>query len=183
MFLLAINAIEQTPFVSSIRPITIPFMYLEGIPKVLKTGERKLEINSKQPLLFKIEITTEKSTTNPPIRNMVLIEFIMELAKTSPKFDNDILEGNLLEVSIKEVLLLFLLFFHHLNKIPTVIHAKICVISNKIPVLVSLKRPIPTVPIMNKGPELFVKAISLSASISEHKPCFLKSATIFAPTG
>ena len=123
MLLLAINAIEQTPFVSSIRPIIIPFMYLEERPKAFRIGERKLAINSKQPLLFKIEITTEKSTTNPPIRNTVLIEFIIELAKTSPKFDKDILEGNLLEASIKELLLLFLLLFHHLNKIPTVIHA------------------------------------------------------------
>ena len=114
---------------------------------------------------------------------MVLIEFIMELAKTSPKFDNDILEGNLLEVSIKEVLLLFLPLFHHLNKIPTVIQASICVIRSKIPVLVSLKSPIPTVPTINKGPELFVKAISLSASIFVQRPCFLKSDTIFAPTG
>ena len=62
MLLFAINAIEQTPFVSSIRPIIIPFMYLEERPKAFRIGERKLAINSKQPLLFKIEITTEKST-------------------------------------------------------------------------------------------------------------------------
>mgnify|MGYP004532325749 CR=1 FL=1 len=47
----------------------------------------------------------------------------------------------------------------------------------------SLKRPIPTVPTINKGPELFVKAISLSASIFVQSPCSLKLDTILAPTG
>ena len=134
MFLLAISAISQIPFVSSISPVIIPFRYLSEIPKTLDSGEIRLTNKFNIPILFNIEITTEKSTTNPPIRNMVLIEFIMELAKTSPKFDNDILEGNLLEVSIKEVLLLFPPLFHHLNKIPTVIQASICVIRSKIPV-------------------------------------------------
>ena len=183
MFLLAISAISQTPFVSSISPVIIPFRYLLEILKTLDSGEIRLTNKFNIPLLFNIEITTEKSTTNPPIRNIVLIEFIMELARISPKFDKDIFDGNLFEFTCKKEDLLFLLTFHHLNKIPTVIQASICVIRSKIPVLVSLKSPIPTVPTINKGPELFVKAISLSASIFVQRPCFLKSDTIFAPTG
>ena len=51
------------------------------------------------------------------------------------------------------------------------------------PIVVLPKREIPTVPIINNGPELFVKVISLSASSFEHMPFFLKLVTIFAPTG
>ena len=122
IFLLTIDAIEQTPFVSSISPVKIPFTYLEERPKIFKIGERKLVTKSNEPLLFKIEITTEKSTTNPPIRNIVLIAFIIEVAKTSPKLDKHILEGRVFkEVSEKELLFLH---FHHLNKKPTVMHAR-----------------------------------------------------------
>ena len=43
--------------------------------------------------------------------------------------------------------------------------------------------PVPTAPIINSGPELFVKARSLSASSFVSDPFFLRSAVIFAPTG
>ena len=42
---------------------------------------------------------------------------------------------------------------------------------------------IPIVPIINKGPELFVKAKSLSASALEQVPSSLNLVTILAPTG
>jgi len=51
------------------------------------------------------------------------------------------------------------------------------------PVLVSKNKPIPTLPTINKGPELFVKLKSLSASGFVQIPVFLKSATILAPVG
>lgn len=43
--------------------------------------------------------------------------------------------------------------------------------------------PVPTAPIMNRGPELFVKASSLSASCLVNEPLFLISVVILAPTG
>lgn len=51
------------------------------------------------------------------------------------------------------------------------------------PIVVFPKREIPTVPIINNGPELFVKVSNLSPSSLVHIPCFLKFVTIFAPTG
>ena len=57
------------------------------------------------------------------------------------------------------------------------------VINKIIPVVVSANILIPTVPKMNKGPELFVKQSSLSASYLLQMPSFLKFVTIFAPTG
>ena len=42
---------------------------------------------------------------------------------------------------------------------------------------------IPTVPIINNGPELLVNAINRSASISEQIFCSFRLETIFAPTG
>ena len=42
---------------------------------------------------------------------------------------------------------------------------------------------IPTVPIINKGPELFVKLSNLSHSAFEHIFLVLNSLAIFAPTG
>ena len=56
--------------------------------------------------------------------------------------------------------------------IPTVIQAKICVISNSNPIDVLPNILIPTVPTINNGPELFVKLKSLSHSILEHIFCF-----------
>lgn len=49
--------------------------------------------------------------------------------------------------------------------------------------VVSLKSPIPTVPIINNGPELFVNEISLSHSSFVQIPWALKLAIIFAPIG
>ena len=42
---------------------------------------------------------------------------------------------------------------------------------------------IPTVPTINSGPELLVKASNLSASCLVTIPCSIKLETIFAPTG
>ena len=42
---------------------------------------------------------------------------------------------------------------------------------------------IPTVPTINRGPELFVKLNNLSHSVLEHIFCFLNWVAILAPTG
>ena len=66
---------------------------------------------------------------------------------------------------------------------PTVIQERKCVIKRRIPIVLLPNKVIPTVPIINKGPELFVKAIILSASSLVHIPSSLNLETILAPTG
>ena len=61
--------------------------------------------------------------------------------------------------------------------------AKICVINNKRPMVEFPNILIPTVPTINKGPELFVKLSSLSHYSLEQILFSLKSQAILAPTG
>ena len=75
------------------------------------------------------------------------------------------------------------LYFQNLKIIPTVNEANIWVINKTMPVVVSLKRPIPIVPRINRGPELLVNAIKRSDSALVKIFLFRKSHTIFAPTG
>ena len=56
-------------------------------------------------------------------------------------------------------------------------------ISNNKPIVEFPNILIPTVPTINKGPELFVKLKSLSHSSLEQILFTLKSHAIFAPTG
>ena len=73
--------------------------------------------------MFKIEITTENNTTNPPINKIVLIEFEMLFPITPPKLDSARLsldEVYLLELDMYE----FFLYFQNLKTIPTVIDAR-----------------------------------------------------------
>ena len=55
--------------------------------------------------------------------------------------------------------------------------------NNKIPITVFLNIKIPTVPIINRGPELLVKLSNLSHSSLLQILFFLKLLAIFAPTG
>ena len=57
--------------------------------------------------------------------------------------------------------------FQNLKINPTVILASKCVTKSKIPIIVFPNILIPTVPIINKGPELLVKLKSLSHSSLE----------------
>ena len=126
-----------------------------------------------KPLFSKIDIITQNITINPPINNVVFIALKIEFDKISPKFASEIsLEGKrgLAPFSLFSTKVFLFLGFHHLNIKPTVKPAKICVINNKIPTCLFLNKPIPTVPIIKSGPELFVNDISLSASISEILP-------------
>ena len=73
--------------------------------------------------MFKIEITTENNTTNPPINKIVLIEFEMLFPIIPPKLDSVRLsldEVYLLELDMYE----FFLYFQNLKTIPTVIDAR-----------------------------------------------------------
>lgn len=58
-----------------------------------------------------------------------------------------------------------------------------CVINNNMPIVELPNILIPTVPIINKGPELFVKLSNLSHSVLDKILFFLKLQAIFAPTG
>lgn len=58
-----------------------------------------------------------------------------------------------------------------------------CVINNNMPIVELPNILIPTVPIINRGPELFVKLSNLSHSVLDKILFFLKLQAIFAPTG
>ena len=58
-----------------------------------------------------------------------------------------------------------------------------CDTSKIVPIFLSLYRVIPTVAKINRGPELFVKDINLSASVLEIRFSLFKSQTTFAPIG
>ncbi len=66
---------------------------------------------------------------------------------------------------------------------PTVIHDKMWVINNNNPIFVFPNMIIPTVPIINNGPELLVKLRSLSHSSFESILFDLNEVAIFAPIG
>ena len=71
----------------------------------------------------------------------------------------------------------------NLNKKPTEKQASKCVIKSKNPISELPNMLIPTVAIINKGPELLVKLSNLSHSSLGKMLFFLKSHAIFAPTG
>ena len=55
---------------------------------MLSIGFKNLLKKSKVCVLFKIDIITEKITTNPPINNIVLIELEILFPIIPPKSDN-----------------------------------------------------------------------------------------------
>ena len=103
------------------------------MPKKLQTGSSKIQTKSVIPLTFKIEIITENRTTNPPIIIIVETADWILVPSISPIFDTVIFWSLLsfLETLYWIGVLEFL--FQNLNKIPTVIQPKICVINNRIP--------------------------------------------------
>ena len=61
------------PFVISNKPVKTEAIICEGMPKKWQTGSSKIQTKLVIPLIFKIEITTENSTTKPPIIRIVEI--------------------------------------------------------------------------------------------------------------
>lgn len=183
IFLQTMEDITLIPFVISKKPVNRPWAKFISIFKLLKIGLTILVKILKIPPVFNIEITLENITTNPPIRKIVEILLLILSAKISPRLDK---EANFefetspdleRESSVLEV------FFQNLKIIPTVIHANICVINSKIPIVVLLNIRIPTVPIINRGPELLVKLSNLSHSSFVQIFFSLKEVAILAPTG
>lgn len=182
-FLQGIEEMVLIPFVISKRPVNNPCAKLMSILKKEKTGLIKIVKTLRIPLVLNIDIILENSTTNPPITRSVDILFIILSDKISPKLNkvtNFELEF-LLEFIVRTSV--FKSIFQNLKIIPTVTHDNKCVINNKIPIVVFLNINIPTVPIINRGPELFVKLNNLSHSSLEQIFFSLKLVAILAPTG
>ena len=145
-FLQAILEIVLIPFVISNKPLNRGAIKEVSILSVWKRGENKLDKIFKVPLAFKIEITLENITTNPPIKKIVEILLVMLSARTSPKLEN----VTFLLLILYEVLLLIskvedLFAFQNLKIIPTEMEARRCVIKSIIPIVVLLNIKIPTV--------------------------------------
>ena len=181
IFLEWTEQIIAKPFVSSNNPISNPLKYEISILKKLAKGEKINIIKSIKWLLVNTEITTAKKTMKPPIIKMFFIEQTILFFKTSPIFDGENVFGIFTLDLYNDETLSF--FDTNRNNIPTVIADKTCVINNKKPMEEFANKVIPTVPIINRGPELLVNASRLSASDLEHLFCILNSVTIFAPTG
>ena len=96
------------------------------------------------PLWFNIEITTEKTTTKPPIVKIEEIEFVIDFPSNSPRLQSEIVEFDEFE---SEPLVKVKLTWRLLKrkKIPPVTHANIWVINNNMPILVLPNNAIPTV--------------------------------------
>ena len=125
---------------------------------------------------------TENSTTNPPINKIVFIELEILFPIIPPKLDKEILSLEF-AYEVFRLVVYFALYFQNLNKKPTVKEASRCVINNKNPIVEFPNIVIPTVPIINKGPELLVKLRRRSHSSFEQILFSLKLAAIFAPIG
>ena len=65
------------PFVISKKPVIRGLIKLVSIRKNSKTGDKNTHKLERIPLDFKIEITLENITTNPPITKIVLILLVL----------------------------------------------------------------------------------------------------------
>lgn len=180
IFLIGIELICWSPLVISKNPFIIPWAKSGVILKILKIGLSNVCTKLIRYDLLKIDIITEKNTMKPPILRIVKIEFLIEEDNISPILE-ELLTGDLYVV-LEEAMFVSL-YFQNLKMIPTINEAKIWVINKTIPIVVSWKRLIPTVPRMNKGPELLVKDNKRSDSDLVRTLLLRISHTIFAPIG
>ena len=176
-----ISQTRRKPLVSSKIPEAIGVIKLLEMPNRWQKGVTIWFSSSKNWHSFKIERITLNSTTKPPITKMVCMAFKILLAKISPKFEK-VTEELVVDI-IWEWIFSLSWYFQKRKKNPTKIQLNRWVRNSSIPIWVLPNRVIPTVPIINKGPELFVKARSRSASALVHRPSCLNFVTIFAPTG
>ena len=86
IFFVAVAVTSDIPFVSSIIPETTGFTKLKSIFNNLKIKDKKTEKASNILLVFKIDIITEKITTNPPIIIKVLLDSRIDSERIVPKF-------------------------------------------------------------------------------------------------
>ena len=122
-FLQATSEILFIPFVISKMPQRRGLIKEVSICRMLNSGEIQVERIFIIPLDFKIEITLENITTNPPINKIVEILLVILSANTSPKLEKETVLFSRLKLELE--LSKFLFFFQNLNIIPTLIPAKI----------------------------------------------------------
>ena len=171
-----------SPLVNSTIPISIEESISLEIPNKPNNGANMLEVRVKIWLFSNMEHTTEKRTTKPPTTRMELILLDTLFDKISPKFEKETFKEELSKVkSLYKFFSKF--FFHHLKQKPTIRQEIICDIRRITPIFIEWKRLIPTVPKINKGPELLVNAINLSLSILFIIPWLFKLETVLAPIG
>lgn len=101
----------------------------------------------------------------PPISIKVEKLFCIEIPTNFPKFFKFKLSEVFIFTLFRDIIFGRLGDEKRFLKInPTVILPRMCEINSKNPILLSLNIAIPHVPIMNKGPEVLVKASKRSAS-------------------
>ena len=185
-FFVAIFETAKIPVVSSNIPEIIGDEKADGICNSFNIGDIILESSIRTLPFDSMESITENNTTKPPIMISVLLDSIIAVESTSPKLEK--VMNLFLKVGVVDVLWILVVDeFFILDIIPRItpilIADRIWVISNKKPIEVFEKRVTPTVPIMNNGPELFVKQSILSASALVHLLFIFNSETVFAPIG
>ena len=178
-----IEAIWLIPFVISKNPVKSALEILGEISNKLLIGSNITEITFVIPDVFKIDTITENKTINPPIIRIVEVEDFMLSPKISPKFLKLTFCNLVSNFDVWYVISVGADFFQNLNIMPTVKHAEICVKKSKKPIIELPNKDMPQVPIINNGPELFVKLSNLSHSSLVQVFVFLKFTAIFAPTG
>ena len=135
IFFVAIDAISDTPFVSSIIPDIIGLANLIGILSNFKMGYKMYDIASNILLLFNIDIATENITTKPPIIIIVLLDSNIASERIAPKsFKVHVWAFLLIEMPVELFLEVCLILEYNPNIKPTEIADKICVQNNKIPI-------------------------------------------------
>ena len=156
-----------TPLVSSIIPAKRAVEKRPSeIPNKFKIGDKSLLPKARKCVSDKIDKMTLNKTTKPPT---IITDFTAEKIlwlSTSPKLEKETISVLEVEKLFSEA---FSFLFQKRNKNPTVKQERICVTKSNNPTKWLPNKLIPTVPIINRGPELLVKASSLSASALVHK--------------
>ena len=183
-FLQAILEMLLIPFVISKNPVNSGSIKEGETCIKLKNGVAMISIICVIPLDFKIEIIEEKITTNPPITKIDFILLTILSDKISPKLEKEACVFVFVyALEVEEFEARCSVFFQNRKRMPTDKEASKWVINSKSPIMVFRYSKIPTEPIINKGPELFVKLKSLSHSSFVQIFSFLKLVAILAPMG
>lgn len=174
---------REIPFVISKIPDTNPSKKSGEIWNKLKRGSSGNVKRMSSLLEFRIDSMQPNSTIKPPISSRVEMELVILSASSSPKFESVICLSSFGLHEKVELWIVELFFFQYLKITPTTREAKIWEMKSKTPITALRNINIPTVPIIKRGPELFVKLSNLSHSSFVHNLLFLRSQAILAPIG
>ena len=115
-----IPEIKLIPFVISKIPVENATEIVVGKFNFLQIGSKIKEIIFAKPLVFSIEIITEKSTTKPPIKSVVDIADVILSPKTSPRLEKEMFCNLFSDTEALYIFSCLTSFFQNLNKNPTV---------------------------------------------------------------